>query len=151
VIVPFQNVRLSFRALAAEVERVAGALLRLGLVPGDRFGVWATNCAEWLYLQIAAARAGLTLVNVNPANRASELAFVLNKSGMRAIFLQERDERCGYRQILEEVRASNPGLRLRAAVYLGGSSWNDFVAASDRKSTRLNSSHEFVSRMPSSA
>ena len=130
LIVPFQNVRLSFRALAAEVERIAGALLGLGLAPGDRFGVWATNCAEWLYLQIAAARVGLTLVNVNPANRASELAFVLNKSGMRAIFLHERDERCGYRQILEEVRASNSGLRLQAAVYLGGSSWQDFVAAS---------------------
>jgi fatty-acyl-CoA synthase len=130
LIVPFQNVRLSFRALAAEVERVAGALLGLGLAPGDRFGVWATNCAEWLYLQIAAARTGMTLVNVNPAYRASELAFVLKKSGMRAIFLHERDQRCDYRQILEEVRASNSDLSLRAAVYLGSSSWNDFVAAS---------------------
>jgi len=130
LIVPFQDLRLSFRALAAEVERVAGALLGLGLAPGDRFGVWATNCAEWLYLQIAAARTGLTLVNVNPANRASELAYVLKKSGMRAIFLHERDQRCNYRQILEEVRASNSDLSLRAAVYLGSSSWKDFIAAS---------------------
>ncbi len=130
LIVPFQNVRLSFRALAAEVERVAGALVGLGLAPGDRFGVWATNCAEWLFLQIAAARAGLVLVNVNPAYRLSELAYVLKKSGMRAIFLHECDQRCDYRRILDEVRASNSDLGLRAVVYLGTSSWSDFIAAS---------------------
>jgi len=129
LIVPFQNVRLSFRALAAEVERVAGALLGLGLVPGDRFGVWATNCAEWLYLQIAAARTGLILVNVNPANRASELAYVLRKSRMRAIFLHERDQRSDYRRILEEVCAAHADLDLRAVIYLGSSSWDHFVAA----------------------
>ena len=130
LIVPFQDVRLSFRALAGEVERVAGALLGLGLNPGDRFGVWATNCAEWLYLQLAAARVGLILVNVNPANRASEMAHVLKRSGMRAIFLHGRDERCDYRRILEEVRASNPDLGLSAAVYFASSSWDEFLAAS---------------------
>src|SRR5579863_8725644 len=66
LIVPFQNLHLNFHQLAGEVERVAGALRALGLTPGDRFGVWATNCAEWLLLQIAAARDGLVLVNVNP-------------------------------------------------------------------------------------
>jgi len=130
LIVPFQDVRLSFRELAAQVERVAGALLALGLVPGDRFGLWATNCAEWLYLQLAAARAGLVLVNVNPAYRSSELAYVLRKSRMRALFLHERDRRCDYRLILEEARASQAGLALPHVVYLGTSSWNEFLAAS---------------------
>jgi fatty-acyl-CoA synthase len=130
LIVPFQDLRLSFCALAAEVERVAGALIGLGLAPGDRFGVWATNCAEWLYLQIAAARAGLVLVNVNPAYRSVELAYVLRRSGMRAIFLHEHDGRSDYRRILEDVRASNADLVLRGVVYLGSSSWEDFLAAS---------------------
>jgi fatty-acyl-CoA synthase len=129
LIVPFQDLRLSFRALTLEVERVAGALLALGLAPGDRFGVWSTNCAEWLYLQLAAARAGLIQVNVNPAYRASELAYVLKKSGMRALFLKERDRRCDYAAILEEARRTDPGLALRHAVCIGGTSWNEFLAA----------------------
>lgn len=130
LIVPFQNIHLSFRELAAQVERVAGALLALGLEPGDRFGVWATNCAEWLYLQLAAARAGLTLVNVNPAYRSSELAYVLRKSRMRALFLHERDRHTDYRATLEEACASQAELALREAIYLGTSSWSDFVASS---------------------
>jgi fatty-acyl-CoA synthase len=130
LIAPFQQAHLSFGALSAEVERVAGSLLALGLASGDRFGVWATNCVEWLYLQIAAARAGLTLVNVNPAYRSSELAYVLRKSGMRAIFLHEGDPRSDYRAILEQARASEPRLALREVVYLNTRSWDDFLAAS---------------------
>ncbi len=130
LIAPFQNVHLSFRELAAEVERVAGALIALGLEPGDRFGVWATNCAEWLYLQLAAARAGLILVNVNPAYRSPELAYVLAKSRMRALFLHERGRHSDYRAILEEARGAQGGLALRRVVYLGTSSWSDFLAAS---------------------
>jgi fatty-acyl-CoA synthase len=130
LIVPFQDVHLSFRELGAQIDHVAGALMALGLAPGDRFGIWATNCAEWLYLQLAAARAGLVLVNVNPAYRSSELAYVLRKSKMRALFLHERDRRCDYRVILEEARASQAGLALQHVVYLGTSSWNQFLTAS---------------------
>ncbi|MGH7069014.1 MAG: AMP-binding protein, partial [Acetobacteraceae bacterium] len=130
LVVPFQNVHLTFRALAAEVERVAGALVALGLEPGDRFGVWATNCAEWPCLQLAAARAGLILVNVNPAYRASELGYVLEKSRMRAIFLHERDSRSDYRAILEDARACRTELALREVIYLGPSFWREFIAAS---------------------
>jgi len=130
LIVPFQDVQLSFRELGAQIERVAGALVALGLAPGDRFGIWATNCAEWLYLQLAAARAGLVLVNVNPAYRSSELAYVLRKSRMRALFLHERDRRCDYRAILAEARGSQAGLALQHVVYLGTSSWNEFLSAS---------------------
>ncbi len=130
LIVPFQDAHLSFRELAAEVERVAGALVALGLESGDRFGVWATNCAEWIFLQLAAARAGYTLVNVNPAYRSSELGYVLAKSGMRALFLHERGRHSDYRSILEEARGARADLALRHVVYLGTSSWRDFLAAS---------------------
>jgi fatty-acyl-CoA synthase len=70
LIVPHQQIRLSWVQLAEEVEKTARGLTGLGLVPGDRVGVWATNCAEWIYLQLGCARAGLVLVNVNPAYRA---------------------------------------------------------------------------------
>ena len=129
LIVPFQGLQLSFAALLAEVERVAAALRALGLEPGDRFGLWATNCAEWLYLQIAAARAGLVLVNVNPAYRAAELGYVLRRSRMRALFLHPRDQRSDYRAILEEARATTSDLALAKVVYLGTRDWDDFLAA----------------------
>ena len=58
-------------------------LAGLGLRTQDRVGIWSANCAEWVLLQYACARAGLVLVNVNPAYRSHELAFVLRKSGMR--------------------------------------------------------------------
>jgi fatty-acyl-CoA synthase len=129
LIVSFQELRLSFAALLAEVERVAAGLRALGLEPGDRFGLWATNCAEWLYLQIAAARAGLVLVNVNPAYRAAELGYVLRRSRMRALFLHPRDRRSDYCAILEEARAATGGLALEKVVYLGTRDWDDFLAA----------------------
>ena len=109
---------------------MAGALLALGLAPGDRFGVWATNCAEWLYLQIAAARAGLTLVNVNPAYRAAELAYVLGKSRYARAVPARADRRSNYRAILEEARSAASDLALRTVIYLGTPSWNHFLAAS---------------------
>jgi fatty-acyl-CoA synthase len=129
LIVPFQKVRLSFSALGAEVEQIAGALVALGLDPGDRFGVWATNCSEWVYLQLAAARAGLVLVHVNPAYRSSELAYVLRRSRMRALFLRERDERSDYRTVLDEARASVADIPLRDVIYLDSPSWSGFRAA----------------------
>ncbi len=130
LIVPFQNIHLSFSGLLEEVERTAGALAALDLKPGDRIGMWATNCAEWLYLQIAAARIGVTLVNVNPAYRSHELGYVLKKSRMKAIFLHPRDRRSEYRAILDEARSAEPDLALRHIIELGTDSWAAFMAAS---------------------
>ena len=112
-----QGLRLSWRELAAEVERTARGLTGLGLQPGDRVGVWATNCAEWVYLQLGCARAGLVEVNVNPAYRSAELAYVLEKSGMKALVLRASDARANYRAILEEALASQR-FALRHVVYL---------------------------------
>ena len=67
---------------AARVDRVARALVAIGLRPGDRLGIWAPNCAEWVLIQYASAKAGVILVNINPAYRTSELEYVLNQSGL---------------------------------------------------------------------
>src|SRR5208283_1454030 len=66
LIVLHQNRRLTWSELDAEVTRVARGLAGLGLKPGDRAGIWASNCAEWVTMQYAAARSGVVLVNVNP-------------------------------------------------------------------------------------
>src|SRR5262245_10722516 len=100
-----QNIRLTYRQLHDEVERTARGLAGLGLQAPDRVGVWASNCLEWVLVQLGCARAGLVLVNVNPAYRSHELAYVLRKSRMKALFLRERDARADYSAILAEVAA----------------------------------------------
>jgi len=122
LIVPHQQVRLTWAELAEEVNKTARGLVGLGLVPGDRVGVWATNCAEWIYLQLGCAQAGMVLVNVNPAYRAHELAYVLDRGGIKALFLRASDARANYRQILEEAKSDH--LRV---VYLGEQSWDRFI------------------------
>ena len=72
-----QGVRWSYAQFAAEVDRVARALVASGLAPGDRVGIWAPNCAEWVLVQYATAKAGAILVNINPAYETAELSYAL--------------------------------------------------------------------------
>ena len=121
-----QGLRLSYGALRAEVDRTAGGLWGLGIRPGDRVGMWATSCAEWVYLQVATARIGAVLVNVNPAYRAHDLAYILERSEMKAIFLHERDARASYAEILDQAtQQSNHSLRDR--ILLGTEEWADMI------------------------
>ena len=99
-----QNLRLSYNQLQQKVEQTAAGLYRLGIRPGDRVGMWASSCAEWIYLQVATGRIGAVLVNVNPAYRAHDLAYILERSGIKAIFLHEKDARANYLEILREAR-----------------------------------------------
>ncbi len=127
LVVRHQGVRLTFSELAAAVERTARGLAGLGLRAEDRVGVWSTNCAEWVELHLACARIGAVLVNVNPAYRAYELAFVLRKSRMKALFLWENDRRSDYRAIVEEAKAGQ-ALALEHIVYFGTEDWIRMLA-----------------------
>ena len=111
LVVRQQGVRWTYRAFHAEVERVAAGLLALGLEPGDRVGIWAPNRAEWVVTQFAAPKAGLVLVNINPAYRSHELTYALNKVGCRALILPRAFKSSRYLEILASVRAELPDLR----------------------------------------
>ena len=100
LIVPAQQVRWSYAELKRRVDLLAAGLLSLGLNPGDRIGIWAPNCAEWTVTQFASAKAGLILVNINPAYRLSELEFCLNKVGCRALITAERLKSSDYLAML---------------------------------------------------
>jgi len=121
-----QGLRFTYAELLAEVERTARGLWGLGLRQGDRVGIWSSNCAEWVFLQLATAMAGMVLVNVNPAYRSHELRYVLQKSGMKAVFLREKDARCNYLEILNEARAGQE-MALRHVVLLDGTSWHQMI------------------------
>lgn len=79
LIVRQQGVSWSYAELGAKVDAFAAGLFALGLHPGDRIGIWSPNNAEWVITQFATAKAGLVLVNINPAYRLSELEYALNK------------------------------------------------------------------------
>src|SRR6185369_16529695 len=128
LVVCHQSVRLTWSQLDREVTRVARGLAGLGLAPHDRAGIWASNCVEWILLQYAAARAGVVLVNVNPAYRSHELRYVLQKSRIRALFLREHDARANYRAILEDSRNGEP-VPLEHIIWLGEPSWDAMLAA----------------------
>lgn len=112
------DTRWTWARLNAEVDRLAGGLLSLGLYRGDRVGIWSPNRAEWLVAQFATARIGLVLVNINPAYRRAELEYALNKVGCAALITATRFKSSDYIQMLRdlapELERCAPG-RLQAA------------------------------------
>jgi fatty-acyl-CoA synthase len=120
-----QDVRLTYAQLDAEVDRVARALLAVGLKPGDRVGIWSPNCAEWTLTQLATARAGIILVNVNPAYRTSELVYALNQSGCRMLLAARAFKTSDYAAMIDDVRDE---LRtIEDVVFLGEASWDGLL------------------------
>ena len=103
LIVSHQGRRYTLGELDAEVERVARGFHACGLRAGARVGIWAPNCAEWVLTMFAAARAGLILVNINPAYRTSELAFALQHVGCRALVFAARFRGCDYGAMLNSL------------------------------------------------
>jgi fatty-acyl-CoA synthase len=126
LVVPFQDVRLTYGELAREVERVARALLALGLERGDRLGIWSPNGAEWVLVQYATAQVGVILVNLNPAYRTAEVAYALRQSGCRVVVAATDFKTSDYRAMLDEVRPELPALERVA--FLGTSDWEGLLA-----------------------
>ncbi|WP_140722260.1 AMP-binding protein [Pseudomonas sp. Hp2] len=118
LVVPPQRVRLDYAGFDAAVTRLAAGLLQLGLEPGDRIGIWSLNRAEWVLMQFATARAGLILVNINPAYRSHELEYALTRVDCKALVLARRFKTSDYpatlRELAPELDRSAPG-RLQAA------------------------------------
>ncbi len=129
VVVRHQDVRWTYAEFGARVDRVARALVGAGLQPGDRMGIWAPNCAEWLLVQYASAKAGVILVNVNPAYRTSELEFVLNQSGCRVLISARAFKTSDYGAMVTEVAPRCPALE--RTVFLDSGDWEELLAAGD--------------------
>ena len=80
-----QGIRWTYAEFAGQVDRLARALLAVGVAKGERVGIWSPNRAEWTLVQYATAKIGAILVNINPAYRTHELEYALNKSGVRML------------------------------------------------------------------
>ena len=113
LIVRQQAIQWTWAELAERVEAFAAGLVGLGLQPGERVGIWSPNNAEWVITQFATAKAGLILVNINPAYRLSEVEYALNKVGCKALITATRFKTSDYigmiNTLAPELATSHPG------------------------------------------
>lgn len=121
-----QGSRWTYAELGRDVDTLARALLGAGIVPGDRVGIWAPNCSEWVLVQYATAKMGAILVNINPAYRTHELQYVLNQSGVKLLVAAPSFKTSDYAAMIEQVRDEVPGLE--RVVLLGSTSWEALLA-----------------------
>ncbi|ESO03384.1 hypothetical protein HELRODRAFT_80632, partial [Helobdella robusta] len=98
-----QRLKLTFEKLLEESDKLAAGLIKLGAKYQDRVGIWAPNCIEWILLQYATARAGLILVNINPAYQAPELEFCLKKVGVKILVMIDKYKGQDYYETLHEI------------------------------------------------
>jgi fatty-acyl-CoA synthase len=119
LVVRQQNVRWSWGELGRRVDDLAAGLLSLGLERGDRVGIWAPNRSEWTLAQFATAKAGLILVNVNPAYRRSELEYAMNKVECKALILAPALKTSNYLEITDDLVKANKLPHLKHIVRLG--------------------------------
>ncbi|MFF0261868.1 AMP-binding protein [Streptomyces microflavus] len=119
--------RWTYTELGADIDELARALMASGVEKGDRVGIWALNCPEWVLLQYATARIGAVMVTINPAYRAHELEFVLKQAGIRLLVASLAHRTSDYRALVGQVRADCPSLR--AVHYIGDPSWSELTAA----------------------
>ncbi len=117
--------RWTYAELAADVDALAHGLLGIGIGTGDRVGIWAPNCAEWILTQYATAKIGAILVNINPAYRTRELEFVLNQSGTGLLVAAARLKTSDYAAMIAEVRPRCPALS--QVILLGSADWHDLI------------------------
>ncbi|HEY2130571.1 MAG TPA: AMP-binding protein [Streptosporangiaceae bacterium] len=115
--------RWTYAQLDADTDTLARGLIAAGIKAGDRVGIWAPNCAEWVLLQYATAKAGVILVNINPAYRSHELSYALGQSGVRLLVSAESFKTSNYRAMVDGVRGGLPGLD--RVIYLGSADWDE--------------------------
>lgn len=123
-----QGLRYTYAELNTEVDLIARGLMARGIEKGDRVGVWSPNCAQWIVTQLATAKIGAILVNVNPAYRVHELVYALNQSGMRVLVSATSFKTSDYAAMIAEVRPQVPSLS--DVVFLDGADWDRLRADS---------------------
>jgi fatty-acyl-CoA synthase len=119
LVVKHQNIRWSWGELGRRVDDLAAGLMTLGLERGDRVGIWSPNNAEWTLTQFATAKAGLVLVNVNPAYRRSELEYAMNKVECKALILAPALKTSNYLEIAADLVKDKKLPHLKHIVRLG--------------------------------
>jgi fatty-acyl-CoA synthase len=133
-----QGLRYTYAQLNAAVDGLARSFMASGLKPGNRLGIWAPNCAEWVLVQYATAKVGVILVNINPAYRSSELEYALQQSGCRMLIAAQGFKGADYVAMVDEVW---PRLdSLERVVFLGTDDWDTLLGLGETVSQESLSS-----------
>ena len=119
--------RWTYRQLDADTDTLARGLLAAGIGTGERVGIWSPNCPEWVLLQYATAKMGAILVNINPAYRTHELAYVLRQASIKMLVSAESFKTSDYRAMVGEVRGDLPGLE--DVIFISTEAWDKLLAA----------------------
>lgn len=129
-----QNVRLTYTELNEMAEKIGSGLLAMGIKPHERVGIWAPNCVEWMLAQYATAKAGIILVNINPAYRIAELEYVLNKVECAGLIFTRKFKSSDYLGMVKEIspnlfnlKGENRAPSLRLAVMIDDGDPSDGV------------------------
>ena len=140
--------RWSFDEFREEVDRVARALINLGIQPGDKVSIWMPNRAEWLFLFGAVAKIGAILVPINTRFRTGDMEYLVNHSDSAALILMDKSGPVNYLDMLREVAPEVDGgdaANLRPAAFpalrnviivgderpAGAIGWDALVAGAD--------------------
>jgi len=147
-----QKQQLTYAQLSEQIDQLAMAFLSSGYVKGDRIGIWSTNNLQWILIQMATARIGAILVNINPAYRPQELEYALKQSRVQCLltipsfknshYLDMLVELCpelkhgsaesiGFEKLpdLRQIIVYDPGMSEQTAIpYPGFCSWQSFLA-----------------------
>lgn len=151
LIVLHQNIRLTYAQLQQQVDQAARAFLAIGVTKGDRVGIWSPNCAEWTITQLATAKIGAILVNINPAYRTHELEYALNQSGTKYLVSAVSFKSSNYMEMLyslaPELKTANVGqlasatlpslkgvISLSSQTLAGSWCWQTFLDQADQVS-----------------
>lgn len=139
--------RWSYTEFVADVDELALGMLRAGITKGDRVGIWAPNCWQWVLVQYATAKIGAILVNINPAYRSHELQYVLEQAGVRMLVSAPTFKTSDYATMIETVRPNCPDLE--DVVLLDSPRWDELVesgrAALAEDRAPLDSAHAALS------
>ncbi|UWQ60645.1 AMP-binding protein (plasmid) [Leisingera caerulea] len=103
LVFPDAGIRMTYAELAQKADELAAGLLALGIVKGDRVGIWSPNRCEWVLTQFATARIGAILVTINPAYRLAELEYALNKTGCKVLIAAESFKSSNYLGMIHEL------------------------------------------------
>jgi fatty-acyl-CoA synthase len=133
LILRHQGVEWTYAELQRRVDQLAAGLLALGIVPGDRVGIWGPNSAEWVLTQLATAKLGAIMVCINPSYRLYELEYALNKVECKALITDESFKTSDYLGMLNtlapELECCEPGAlastklpKLKHVIRMGSSS-----------------------------
>ncbi|KAJ5758407.1 AMP-dependent synthetase/ligase [Penicillium odoratum] len=106
LVFPWTGARWTYANLKDEADRLARGMLAMGVQKGDRVGIMAGNCEQYISVFFAAARVGAILVVLNNTYTPSELYYALNHSGCKVLFMTPRIGRHNLEEVLVELGPS---------------------------------------------